>query len=167
MAGYTFITDSLHFSLLPTAKRFVRILADVAGLKCPAEFGYLFTQNFPPPASACEQTFTAVHKSDALQWKRPLWCTSTFYVSLIAHLSITVAISNLTHNTFSLKYVYYIPLHVSSNIMLIIRRLNCINRTSSIYDRRFATLQRTLFIYLINKYISLSDICLTVHHLYK
>ena len=31
-------------------------------------------------------------------------------------------------------------------------------------DRRFASLQRTLFIYLINKYISLSDICLTVHH---
>ena len=31
-------------------------------------------------------------------------------------------------------------------------------------DRRFATLQRTLFIYLINKYISLFDICLTVHH---
>ena len=26
------------------------------------------------------------------------------------------------------------------------------------------TLQRTLFIYLINKYISLSDICLTVDH---
>jgi hypothetical protein len=38
------------------------------------------------------------------------------------------------------------------------------HRASSIYDRRFATLQRTLFIYLINKYISLSDICLTVHH---
>ena len=34
-------------------------------------------------------------------------------------------------------------------------------------DRRFTTLQRTLFIYLINKYISLSDICLTVHHWYK
>ena len=31
-------------------------------------------------------------------------------------------------------------------------------------DRHFATLQRTPFIYLINKYISLSDICLTVHH---
>jgi len=28
-------------------------------------------------------------------------------------------------------------------------------------------IQRTLFIYLINKYISLSDICLTVHHWYK
>jgi len=36
------------------------------------------------------------------------------------------------------------------------------HRASSIQDRRFATLQRTLFIYLIN--ISLSDICLTVHH---
>ena len=38
------------------------------------------------------------------------------------------------------------------------------HRASSIQDRRFATLQRTLFIYLINKHISLSDICLTVHH---
>ena len=38
------------------------------------------------------------------------------------------------------------------------------HRASSIQDRRFDTLQRTLFIYLINKYISLSDICLTVHH---
>ena len=38
------------------------------------------------------------------------------------------------------------------------------HRASCIQDRRFTTLQRTLFIYLINKYISLSDICLTVHH---
>ena len=38
------------------------------------------------------------------------------------------------------------------------------HRASCIRDRRFATLHRTLFIYLINKYISLSDICLTVHH---
>ena len=52
--------------------------------------------------------------------------------------------------------------------------LNCFNARSRgltfrhlrpVYrDRHFATLQRTLFIYLINKYISLSDICLTVHH---
>ena len=41
------------------------------------------------------------------------------------------------------------------------------HRASSKQDRHFATLQRTLFIYLINKYISLSDICLTVHHWYK
>ena len=38
------------------------------------------------------------------------------------------------------------------------------HRVSCIQDRRFTTLQRTLFMYLINKYISLSDICLTVHH---
>ena len=38
------------------------------------------------------------------------------------------------------------------------------HRACSILDRHFAALQRTLFIYLINKYISLSDICLTVHH---
>ena len=47
------------------------------------------------------------------------------------------------------------------------RRLTFRHRASSIYDRRFAALQRTLFIYLINKHISLSDICLTVHHWYK
>ena len=41
--------------------------------------------------------------------------------------------------------------------------LNFRHRASSIYDRRFAAIQRTLFIYLINKCISLSDICLTVH----
>ena len=41
------------------------------------------------------------------------------------------------------------------------------HRASSVQDRRFATLQRTLFIYLMNKYISLSDICLIVHHWYK
>jgi len=38
------------------------------------------------------------------------------------------------------------------------------HRAFSIKDRRFPTLQRTLFIYLINKYIPLFDICLTVHH---
>ena len=52
--------------------------------------------------------------------------------------------------------------------------LNCLNARSRgltlgtalpLYrDRRFAALQRKLFIYLINKYIPLSDICLTVHH---
>ena len=37
---------------------------------------------------------------------------------------------------------------------------------SKVYNKN---LQRKLFVYLINKYtrISLSDICLTVHHLYK
>ena len=44
------------------------------------------------------------------------------------------------------------------------RELTFRHRASSIQDRRFVTLQRTLFVYLINKYISLSDIFLTVHH---
>ena len=38
---------------------------------------------------------------------------------------------------------------------------------SSVYDRRFTTHERMHFIYLINKYISLSDIYLAVHHWYK
>ena len=46
-------------------------------------------------------------------------------------------------------------------------RLTFRNRASCIYDRRFATFYRTLFIYLINKYISLSDIYLTEQHWYK
>ena len=41
------------------------------------------------------------------------------------------------------------------------------HRASSICDSHFATLQKTLFIFLINKYISLSDIYLTVRHWYK
>jgi hypothetical protein len=40
-------------------------------------------------------------------------------------------ITNLTHNSFFL-YVYYKSLHVSSNTVLIIRRINCINTTSVI-----------------------------------
>ena len=47
---------------------------------------------------------------------------------------------------------------------LLISSLTFRHRASSTQDRHFTTLQRTLFIYLINKYISLSDICLTVHH---
>ena len=43
------------------------------------------------------------------------------------------------------------------------------HRASSIQDRHFANIQRTLFIYLINKYISLSDFmfmvsCITIFY---
>ena len=55
-------------------------------------------------------------------------------------------------------------LSLATYVTLQRRILTFRHRASSIYDRHFATLQRTLFIYLINKYISLSDICLTVHH---
>jgi len=50
------------------------------------------------------------------------------------------------------------PFHTTST------HLTFMHHASSIQDRRFATLQRTLLIYLINKYVSLSDISLTVHH---
>ena len=42
--------------------------------------------------------------------------------------------------------------------------LNFRHCVSCIQDRRFTAIHRTLFMYLINKYISFSDICLTVHH---
>ena len=63
----------------------------------------------------------------------------------------------------SLSFVHHIliPLFLLSNLSF---TLTFRHRASCIYDRRFATLQRTLFICLINKYIYLSDICLTVHH---
>ena len=40
--------------------------------------------------------------------------------------------TNLIHTCFILQYVYYDPLHVSSNVVLIIRRLNCIDAASGI-----------------------------------
>jgi hypothetical protein len=53
-----------------------------------------------------------------------------FHVFLTVLLSINLAITNLTHNIFILYYVYYIPPHISSSNMLIIRRLNRINTAS-------------------------------------
>ena len=35
--------------------------------------------------------------------------------------------TNLMPNSFILQHVYYRPLHVSSNVVLIIRRSDCIN----------------------------------------
>jgi hypothetical protein len=40
--------------------------------------------------------------------------------------------TNSTHNSFFL-HVYFNSLHVSSNLVLITRRINCINRTFGIY----------------------------------
>jgi len=59
---------------------------------------------------------------------------------------------------------FYFLVHESQLVVLIHYDLTFRHRASSILDRRFANLQRTLFAYLINKYISLSDICLNVHH---
>ena len=62
------------------------------------------------------------------------------------------------------SHLGHVPPGESKNTFTCLFVLPFRHRASSIKDRRFATLQRTLFIYLINKYISLSDICLTVHH---
>jgi len=60
----------------------------------------------------------------------------------------------------------FIPLCLNvNNVTNKTPKHNCLtfrHRTSCILG--LTTLQRTLFIYLINKYISLYDICLTVHH---
>jgi hypothetical protein len=40
--------------------------------------------------------------------------------------------TNLIHNYCILQYIYYNPLHVSSIILLIIRRMNCIDAASGI-----------------------------------
>ena len=50
----------------------------------------------------------------------------SFDVSLTVHLSITLANDQLD-TQFFFYYIYYNPLHVSSNILLILRRSNCIN----------------------------------------
>jgi len=47
-----------------------------------------------------------------------------------SHLSITFDNDQLDAQFF--KYIYYNPLHVSSNILLILRKSNCINTASGI-----------------------------------
>ena len=55
-----------------------------------------------------------------------------FNVLLTVHLGTTLVSDQLDAQCSFLSYVYYSPLHVSSNIVLIIRRSNCINTASGI-----------------------------------
>ena len=98
-----------------------------------------------------------------------VWGTS-MYLYLTGNLECLLPFLSTTIN-WSLK-----PFSPSSfysayfSIIFIETQATCLtfrHRSFSMQDRRFASLQRTLFMYLINKYISLSDICLTVHHWYK
>jgi len=74
----------------------------------------------------------------------------------LTHLMVAIPLSVLVLvDKFCIQF--YVPELL--NTLLTFR-----HRASSVWDRRFPTLQRTPFIYLINKYISFSDICLTVHH---
>jgi hypothetical protein len=54
-----------------------------------------------------------------------------FHVLLTVHLGITLVNDQLDAQFFFL-YVYFSSLHVSSNPVLIIKRINCISTTSGI-----------------------------------
>jgi len=55
-----------------------------------------------------------------------------FYVLLTVHLGI-ILVNNQLDALFTLfKYVYFTSVHVSSNPVFIIRRINCINTSSGI-----------------------------------
>jgi len=56
-----------------------------------------------------------------------------FYVLLIVHL-ISIFVNNQLDAHFFLICVYSNSLHVSSNQVLIIRRVNCINKTSGTHS---------------------------------
>jgi len=92
-------------------------------------------------------------------WDRPLW----------SHVSIELTSWNSLLKLHVVKSCSVIPKLslFSQTVSVLLNELTFRHRASYIQDRRFATLQKTLFIYLINKNISLSDICLTVHHWYK
>ena len=78
------------------------------------------------------------------------------------HSPSLVPILSQTDLVHALSLCFLLPLLCFSKTSYEI--LTFRHRASSVQDRRFATLQRTLFIYLINKHISLSDICLSVYH---
>jgi hypothetical protein len=54
-----------------------------------------------------------------------------FDVPLTVYLSTTL-VNNQIDAQNSFKYLYYNPLHVSSNILLFLKRSNCINTASGI-----------------------------------
>ena len=82
------------------------------------------------------------------------------------HYYHQLLIETMFHGCSQLRHkkTHACPHKIQSKATLFGSQLTFRHRSSSIQDRRFTFLQRTLFIYLINKYISLSDICLTVHH---
>ena len=98
------------------------------------------------------------------EWKRNM-CTYN-YITIQYKIANKMRLipTKKYSKTFRIRYTI-LSLHnmsVQARCLLTFR-----HRSFFMQDRCFATLQRTLFIYLINKYISLSDICLTVHHWYK
>ena len=77
-----------------------------------------------------------------------------FYVLLTVHLGI-ILVNNQLDTHFFFLYIYFDSLHVSSNPVLIIRRINCIDMTSGICHCVGASLvRRSLTCILDNIYLS-------------
>ena len=116
---------------------------------------------------------------DISQWFRLMFRNvRTIYHEVISQISCKLApIHKLTFNSSRLQqnllqrdpsiYITLPHKHFTPNVSHDRRTdvANTLGTALFLYrDRRFTTLQRMLFIYLINKYISLSDIYLTEHH---
>ena len=112
--------------------------------------------------------------------KVPVFCVTLYFPVTYSHIFQVLSplqvfrlkflcLSNIYH-AFSKKcppayvFIHTLYLRAATHLALSCSIVNLRAPASCIQDRLFPTLQRTLFIYLINKYISLSDICLTVHH---
>jgi len=63
-----------------------------------------------------------------------------FYILLTVQLGV-ILVNNQLDAQFLFKYVYFISLHVSSNLVLIIRRVNCISTTSGICHSVYVTVR--------------------------
>ena len=125
----------------------------------------------PKKSSGCDEKTTKILKACASLISHPLRyiyyhllytsifpdCLKSAVVKPVHKKGDKTSMTNYRH--VSLLAVFCKVLEKAMHCRLTFR--HC---ASSIQDRHFTTLQRTLFIYLINKYISLTDICLTVRH---
>jgi hypothetical protein len=58
-----------------------------------------------------------------------IFCSAEFYILLTVQLSMIIVNDKLDAQVLFL-YIYFNSVHVSSKLVLIVRRLNCINTTS-------------------------------------
>ena len=111
------------------------------------------------------EAFTQVHSWKVWKFAKSCWDSRGSYPDVYMNIAII-------HLKIMYPYKLYtnlVPTLQRTHSLLIIKtnRLTFRRHAFSIKDWCFPSLQRTLFIYLINKYISLSDICLIVYNWYK
>jgi hypothetical protein len=83
----------------------------------------IFPNSLGIPTKNGEKSLKKARNTDAVD--------KIFYVLLNGHLGIILANNQL--DALSNVFTYFTSLHVSSNLVLIIRRINCINTSSGIY----------------------------------